>query len=73
MKYLIILFTIILAFESSFSQTLTQDEKENILEALNDSSMNYRGAALSAIIKYKITEAKDSLEKRYGKIKEVCK
>ncbi len=64
MKYLIIILTITFAFENSLSQTLTQDEKQRIIAALNDSSITARHSALFEISKYKIVEAKDSLERK---------
>lgn len=68
MKYLVILFITLLCLTSLKAQILTQEEKERIILALNDNSLNVRSAALEAIVEYQILEAEDSLKVKYGEI-----
>jgi hypothetical protein len=65
MKYLIKIFFVCLIFLTNVSaQILTQEEKEKIILALNDNSLNVRSASLEAIIEYQIYEAEDSLKSK---------
>ncbi len=64
MKYLVILFITLLCLTSLKAQILTQEEKERIILALNDNSLNVRSAALEAIVEYQILEAEDSLKSK---------
>ena len=64
MKYSIVFLITFLIVNPLKAQILTQYEKEKIILALEDSSLNRRSAALEAIIKYKILEAEDSLKNK---------
>jgi HEAT repeat protein len=64
-KYFLTVILGVIINSINIAQNLTQDQKNNILSALTDSSLNYRSAALDAVIKYNLNDATEILTNNF--------